>query len=89
MPKKKQTGDSTFKIKGDQLVDFLKEVIKEGNVRRIIIKDGKGNAYMEIPVNIGVLGFLIAPPLIALGALAAMVGVFEVELVRRNGSDKK
>lgn len=88
MPRKKQSGDSTFKIKGDQLVDFVKGAIKEGNLRRIIIKDGKGKTYMEIPVNVGVLGFLIAPPLIALGAVAAMVGVFEVELVRRNANGK-
>jgi len=72
-------------VKSDQLVDFIKEAINEGNVRRIIIKDGKGKTYMEIPVTVGVLGFVIAPVLIAVGAVAAMVGAFEVELVRRNG----
>ncbi len=85
MPRKKKTANCNFKIKGDQLADFVKEAFKEGNIRRIIIKDGKGKTYMEIPVTVGVFGFLIAPPLVALGAVAAMVGVFEVEIVRRNG----
>lgn len=84
MPRKKKTSSETFKVNGDQLLDFVKSVIKEGNVRRIIIKDEKGKTYMEIPVTIGVIGFLIAPPLIALAAVAAMVGVFEVEIVRRS-----
>jgi len=83
MRQKKQTGDSTFKIKGDQLVDFVKELLKEGNIRRILIKDGKGKTYMEIPVTIGVIGFFVAPVLIAVGALAAMVGAFEVEIIRK------
>jgi hypothetical protein len=83
MRQKKQTGDSTFKIKGDQLVDFVKELLKEGNIRRILIKDDKGKTYMEIPVTIGVIGFFVAPVLIAVGALAAMVGAFEVEIIRK------
>ena len=87
MPKKKQSKSTkcNFKVKGDQLADFVKQAFKEGNIRRIIIKDGKGKTYMEIPVTVGVFGFLIAPPLVALGAVAAMVGAFEVEIVRRNG----
>lgn len=83
MPRKKKTAKNNFKVKGDQLSKFVKKAFKEGNVRRIIIKDEKGKTYMEIPVTIGVLGFLVAPPLIALGALAAMIGVFEVEIIRR------
>ncbi len=84
MPRKKKTTKNNFKVKGDQLVDFVKEAIKEGNVRRIVIKDGKGKTYIEIPVTIGVLSFFIAPPLIALSAVAAMIGVFDVEIVRKN-----
>ena len=85
MPRKKACDQSTFKVRSDQLVDFIKEALKEGNLRRIIIKDGQGRTYMEIPVTVGVIGFIIAPILIAVGALAAMVGAFEVELVRKNG----
>lgn len=83
MPRKKKTTSETFKVSGDQLFDFVKKAFKEGNVRRIVIRDEKGKAYMEIPVNIGVLSFIIAPPVIALAAVAAMIGVFEVEIIRR------
>lgn len=82
MPRKKK---NTFKVKGDELTKFVKKAIKEGNVRRIIIKDMKGKVYAEIPVTIGIIGFLIAPIVIAIAAVAAMVEVFEVEIVRRNG----
>ncbi len=85
MPTKKRSNSkkSTFKVKGDQLTKFVKDAIHEGNVRRIIVKDGKGKTYMEIPVTIGIIGFMAAPLLIALGAVSAMVGVFEVEIVRK------
>lgn len=85
MPRKKKSTKNTFKVKGDQLVDFVKEVIHEGNVRRIIIRDSKGKIFAELPVTIGIIGFLIAPLLIAVAAVAAMVEVFEVEIIRRNG----
>lgn len=77
-----------FKVKGDELLCFVKKMFHEGNVRRIIIKDEKGKPYMEIPVNIGVIGFVVAPILVAVGALAAMAGVFEVEIVRRENPKK-
>jgi hypothetical protein len=78
-----------FKVKGDELLTFVKEAIHEGNVRRIIIKDNKGKPYIEIPVTVGVVGFVIAPILVAVGALAAMVEVFDVELIRREGKPTK
>lgn len=64
---------------------FCKKMIREGNIRRIVIRDTKGKTYAEIPVTIGIIGFVIAPLLIAVAAVAAMVEVFEVEIVRRNG----
>lgn len=79
MPRKKS---STFKVKPSQLKDFVKEMIHEGNVRRIVIKDSTGKKYAEIPVTFGVLGFLVAPMLIAVAAAAAMVDIFEVEIIR-------
>lgn len=83
MPRKKETCESRFKIKGDRLVDFVKEAIKEGNVQRILIEDGKGKVYLDIPVTVGVIGFFVAPMLIAVAALAHIVGVFEVEIIRK------
>ncbi len=78
-----------FRVKGEEMVDFIKKAIHEGNIRHIIIKNKDGDPYMEIPVTIGVIGFMMAPVLIAVGALAAMTGVFNVELVRRKDAPKK
>ena len=61
-----------FVIDSDQLIEKIKELIHEGNIRRIIVKDEKGNLLLEIPVTIGVIGALIAPWLAALGAIAAI-----------------
>ncbi len=62
-----------FSVKGEDVVKKVKEIIKEGNVRRIIIKDKKGKTLIELPLTIGVVGALLAPPLAAVGAIAALV----------------
>ena len=62
-----------FKIEGDKLVAKIKELIHEGNIRKLIIKDKDGKTLMEIPVTIGVVGVLIAPQLAAVGAIAALL----------------
>ena len=84
MPKK-----TIFKVKGTDLLKKVKSLIKEGNVRRIIIKNDEGKEYLEIPVNIGVLGVLFAPILVAVGAMAAMVSSFTIEVVRRENPKAK
>ncbi|MBU1017523.1 DUF4342 domain-containing protein [Patescibacteria group bacterium] len=77
-----------FKVSGDELLKKVKAIIKEGNVRRIIIKDQKGREYLEIPVNVGVLGALFAPILVAVGALAALASSFTLEVVRKEEPKK-
>jgi len=62
-----------FSVKGEELLRKVKEIINEGNVRRIIIKDKKGKVLIELPLTIGVVGALLAPPLAAVGAIAALV----------------
>lgn len=62
----------------------VKEILHEGNVRRIVIKDEKDKTYLEIPVNIGVVGALVAPVLAAVGALAALVANFKIEVIRKD-----
>ena len=69
--KKKST--DTFKVKGGQLVARVKELIKEGNVRRIIISDKDGKTLVELPLTIGVIGAVAAPVLAVVGAIAALV----------------
>jgi hypothetical protein len=62
-----------FKANGEKLITKIKELIHEGNIRRIIIKDKEGKTVMEIPLTIGVVGALLAPTLAAIGAIAALV----------------
>jgi len=73
-----------FKVRGEELLGRIKDLIHEGNIRKIIIKDDKGHPYMEIPLTIGVVGALIAPILAAVGALAAMASNFNVEIVKND-----
>ena len=62
-----------FRIDGDQLVAKVKKILKEGNVRRIIIKDDKGTVLIEMPLTVGVVGVVLLPVWAALGAIAALV----------------
>jgi hypothetical protein len=62
-----------FKIKGEELIAKIKQLIAEGNVRRIIIKDKEDKVIIEIPLTIGVVGIVLAPVLAAVGAIAALV----------------
>lgn len=62
-----------FKINGAELVDKVKELIHQGNIRRITIKNEKGESIMEIPLTLGIVGAALLPILAALGALAALV----------------
>ncbi len=78
--------DTTFeemKVKAGELVDKVKEVLHEGNVRRVIIKDAAGHVFMEIPLSIAAIGVIAAPVLAAIGALAALVADFTL-VVERN-----
>lgn len=62
-----------FTINGEELLKKVKELVKEGNVRRITIKSKEGKTIMELPLTIGVVGVVLAPVLAAVGAIAALV----------------
>lgn len=62
-----------FKINGSELVAKIKELIHQGNIRRIIIKNEQGVVVMEIPLTVTAIGVIIAPVLAAVGAIAALV----------------
>jgi hypothetical protein len=68
-----RTRTEEFSVDGERIVSKIKELLHEGNIRRVIIKDKDGKILMEIPVTIGVVGVLIAPQLAALGAIAALL----------------
>lgn len=81
----KKTSDSKeqFKVNGHDLLKKIKELIKEGNVRRIIIKNEKNKVLMEIPVSFAVIGAVFAPVLAAVGALAALISNCTLEVERK------
>jgi len=62
-----------FKVNGEDLLKKVKELINEGNVRKIIIKNKEGKSLIELPLTIGVVGAVIAPMLAAVGTIAALV----------------
>ena len=62
-----------FKIDGEQVVAKVKELIREGNARRITIKNESGESVLEIPLTLGVVGAVLAPILAAVGAMAALL----------------
>jgi len=75
---------SEFKVTGEELLSKIKEIIHEGNVRKIIIKNERGETYLEIPVTIGVIGAILAPVFAAIGALAALAANFTIVVERRD-----
>ena len=63
-----------FRVKGEEVLAKIKELIHEGDIRRIIIKDRDGKTMIEFPLTFGVVGALLAPTLAAVGAVAALIG---------------
>ena len=61
-----------FKINGEDLVEKIKDIIKQGNAKKITIKGKEGNEILSFPVTIGVVGIVLAPIFAALGAIAAL-----------------
>jgi hypothetical protein len=68
-----RTHTEEFRVDGEKIISKIKELLHEGNIRKVIIKDKDGKTLMEIPVTIGVVGVLLAPQLAALGAIAALL----------------
>jgi hypothetical protein len=62
-----------FQVKGEEIVAKIKELLHEGNIRRVIIKNEDGRTLIDIPLTLGVVGALLAPQLAAIGAIAALL----------------
>ena len=69
---KNQSNQESFRVSGDELMAKIKEIIKEGNARRIIIKNDKDDTIVEFPVTIGAIGAVLAPMFAAVGVIAAL-----------------
>lgn len=72
-----------FKVTGDDLVRKVKEIIREGNARSIIIRNEDGRDIIQVPLTIGAVGAILVPPLAAVGAIAALVTNCTIIVVKR------
>lgn len=82
-----KTTQEEFKVNGEDLLRKVKELINEGNVRRIIIKSKEGKSLAEFPLTIGIVGAVLAPILAAVGAIAALVTECTIVVERELNDD--
>ncbi len=71
-----------FHVSGEELLAKVKALVHEGNIRRITLKNAEGRVLIEIPLSVGVVGAVLAPALIAVGAIAAVVSKLTVVVER-------
>ena len=77
-----KTTRESFTINGESLLKKVKELINEGNIRKITIHDKSGKELMSFPLTVGVVGAVFAPVLAAVGAVAALVGECTITVER-------
>ena len=68
-----KTRTEEFKVSGGEILNKFKELLHEGNIRRIILKDEQGKTFMEIPLTVGIVGVALLPVVAAIGTIAALV----------------
>ena len=83
-----ETFTESFKVAGNQLVDAVKKLLHEGNVRRVILKQ-EGRTVVEFPLTVGVIGAVFAPILAAVGAIAAVLSECTIEVEREVATPKQ
>lgn len=75
-----------FKVSGEKMIAKVKELVHEGNIRRIIIKDTEGKTLIEAPLTIGVVGVVLLPVWAALGAIAALTAELTIVIEKIDGA---
>ncbi len=78
----KKTFTEELHASAEQLLDTISQLLREGNVRHIVIKNPEGQTVIEVPVNVGVIGLLVAPVLAAIGAIAVFAAHFTIVVTR-------
>ena len=89
MESKEQSNQESFKVSGDDLLARIKEIIKEGNARKVIIKNEKEVTIMEFPLTIGAIGIVLAPLFAAIGAIAALATDCTIIVEKREMNEKE
>jgi hypothetical protein len=77
-----------IRIRGDEMLAKVKELIHEGNVRRLIIKNAEGTTLIEIPLTVGVIGAALIPVWAAIGAIAALATDCTIVVERRDTAEE-
>lgn len=72
-----------FRVSGEKVVEKVKELIREGNVRRIVLKNDEGHTIVEFPLTAGVVGAMLLPAFAALGAVAALMANLTIVVERK------
>jgi Domain of unknown function (DUF4342) len=72
MTESRQSRFEEFKVSGDELLGKAKQLVHEGNVRRLIIKTEAGETVIEVPLTVGAVAAVVAAPFVAIGAIAAL-----------------
>jgi hypothetical protein len=89
MTQNEKTNHEYFKVSGDELLSKVKEIIKEGNATRIIIRNEKDETILEFPLTVGAIGVVLAPIFAAVGTLAALATHCTIIVEKRVPEDKK
>jgi len=77
-----ETPAEEYKVDGDEVIKKIKDLIHEGNIRRLIIKNEDGKKLIEVPLTMGVVGAVLLPVWAAIGAIAAVVTSCTIEVER-------
>jgi hypothetical protein len=78
-----------FSLSGSEVIDKIKDLIHEGNIRRIILKTEEDKTLIEIPLTLGLVGAALMPPLAAVGAIAAMVAKLTLVVEKDEEKEEK
>lgn len=84
MAKANNPSQEEFSVSGEELLDTIKKLVREGNARRIMIQNANGTTMLEIPLTVGVVGAALLPVWAAVGALAALMTKCRIVVVRRD-----
>jgi hypothetical protein len=76
-----------FHVSGEELLAKIRELVHEGNIRRIVIAGEDGKTFIEFPVTVGVVGALLLPMFVAVGAIAAVVTNCTIRVERKEEED--
>lgn len=89
MEQNERSNHESFKVTGDEILSKVKEIIKEGNARKIIIKNDKDETIMEFSLTIGAIGVVLAPIFAAVGTLTALATHCTIIVEKRNSEEVK